>query len=63
MALKLAVVGSINIDQTVVADRIPNKGETLPGQPEVYSGRKRCEPGCCHVKAGRRRYHVRLRRG
>lgn len=28
---KLAVVGSINIDQTVTADRIPLKGETLPG--------------------------------
>ena len=31
ITLKLAVVGSINIDQTVMADRIPNKGETLPG--------------------------------
>lgn len=28
---KLAVVGSINIDQTVTAERIPLKGETLPG--------------------------------
>ena len=36
MALKLAVVGSINIDQTVVADRIPNKGETLPGHSLKY---------------------------
>jgi ribokinase len=29
--LKIAVVGSINIDQTVTAQRIPKKGETLPG--------------------------------
>ncbi len=29
--MKLAVVGSINIDQTVTAQRIPRKGETLPG--------------------------------
>ena len=29
--MKLAVVGSINIDQTVIAERIPHKGETLPG--------------------------------
>lgn len=29
--MKLAVVGSINIDQTVTAERIPLKGETLPG--------------------------------
>ena len=28
---KIAVVGSINIDQTVTAQRIPLKGETLPG--------------------------------
>lgn len=28
---KIAVVGSINIDQTVTAERIPLKGETLPG--------------------------------
>lgn len=29
--MKLAVVGSINMDQTVTAERIPLKGETLPG--------------------------------
>lgn len=28
---KIAVIGSINIDQTVTAKRIPLKGETLPG--------------------------------
>lgn len=28
---KIAVVGSINMDQTVTAERIPLKGETLPG--------------------------------
>ena len=34
--MKLAVVGSINIDQTVIADRIPHKGETLPGHGLSY---------------------------
>lgn len=33
---KLAVVGSINIDQTVTAERIPLKGETLPGGDLSY---------------------------
>ena len=28
---KLAVVGSINMDMTVTAERIPQKGETLRG--------------------------------
>lgn len=37
--MKLAVVGSINIDQTVTAERIPKKGETLPG------GKLRYVPG------------------
>ncbi|MCR5369830.1 MAG: ribokinase [Clostridium sp.] len=34
--MKIAVVGSINIDQTVIADRIPNKGETLHGHDLRY---------------------------
>jgi len=34
--MKIAVVGSINIDQTVIADRIPHKGETLPGHDLHY---------------------------
>ena len=29
--MKLAVVGSINMDMTVTAERIPLKGETLTG--------------------------------
>ena len=29
--MRLAVVGSINIDMTVTAERIPLKGETLMG--------------------------------
>lgn len=33
---KIAVVGSINIDQTVTAQRIPLKGETLPGKNLRY---------------------------
>ena len=34
--MKIAVVGSINMDQTVVADRIPKKGETLRGTGLQY---------------------------
>ena len=34
--MRLAVVGSINIDQTVLADRIPKKGETLSGHDLQY---------------------------
>ena len=29
--MKISVVGSINMDQTVTAERIPLKGETLQG--------------------------------
>ena len=34
--MRIAVVGSINIDQTVIADRIPHKGETLAGHDLRY---------------------------
>ena len=34
--LKIAVVGSINMDQTVLAERIPLKGETLRGSDLQY---------------------------
>ena len=34
--MRIAVVGSINIDQTVIADRIPHKGETLAGHGLRY---------------------------
>lgn len=34
--MKLAVVGSINMDMTVTADRIPQKGETLSGSSIHY---------------------------
>lgn len=34
--MKIAVVGSINIDQTVISERIPNKGETLFGSSINY---------------------------
>ncbi len=37
--MKIAVVGSINMDMTVTAERIPLKGETLKGE-EI-----RCIPG------------------
>ena len=35
--MKLAVVGSMNIDMTVCAERIPKKGETLMGTSLTYS--------------------------
>ncbi|MDE5932771.1 MAG: ribokinase [Lachnospiraceae bacterium] len=34
--MKLAVVGSMNMDMTVTAERIPNKGETLLGDSISY---------------------------
>ena len=34
--MKLAVVGSINIDMTVTSERIPLKGETLMGDSISY---------------------------
>ena len=34
--MKLAVVGSINMDMTVTAERIPQKGETLKGDRISY---------------------------
>ena len=45
---KIAVVGSINIDQTVTAQRIPLKGETLPGKNLRYI------PGSRHGKTWRK---------
>ena len=50
--MKLAVVGSINTDMTVTAERIPLKGETLMGDSLSYiPGGKRRKPGCCYGKA------------
>ena len=50
--MKLAVVGSINTDMTVIAERIPLKGETLMGDSfKLYSRWKRRKPGCCYGKA------------
>ena len=34
--MKISVVGSINMDQTVTAERIPLKGETLQGDTLSY---------------------------
>lgn len=34
--MKLAVIGSINMDQVVTTDRIPGKGETIPGSGLRY---------------------------
>ena len=39
--MKIAVIGSINIDFTVTADRIPSKGETVLGKgTEIFFGGK-----------------------
>ena len=35
--MRLAVVGSINIDMTVTAERIPLKGETLMDIADIIS--------------------------
>ena len=44
--MKLAVVGSINTDMTVTAERIPLKGETLMGDSLSYiPGGKGAKPG------------------
>lgn len=44
MEMKIAVVGSINMDMTVVAERIPLKGETLKGESVHYiPGGKCCQ--------------------
>ena len=34
--MKISVIGSINMDQTVTAERIPLKGETLHGDTLSY---------------------------
>ncbi len=39
--MKLAVVGSMNMDMTVTAERIPSKGETLLGN-SIQIGRASC---------------------
>ena len=46
--MKISVIGSINMDQTVTAERIPLKGEKL------HSRRKRCKPGSGNGKTWRR---------
>jgi len=35
--MKLAVIGSINMDQVVTTDRVPGKGETISGRDLVYN--------------------------
>ena len=34
--MRIAVVGSINMDQTVLAERIPLRGETVKGSDLQY---------------------------
>ena len=51
--MKLAVIGSINMDQVVTADRIPGKGETLPGKDLSYvSGGKGANQAVAMARLG-----------
>ena len=51
--MKLAVIGSINMDQVVTADRIPGKGETLPGNELNYvSGGKGANQAVAMARLG-----------
>ena len=51
--MKLAVVGSINMDMTVTAERIPLKGETLRGDSLHYiSGGKGANQAVAMAKLG-----------
>ena len=43
--MKLAVVGSINMDMTVTAERIPLKGRHCLGTAFTIFRAGRCEPG------------------
>lgn len=59
--MKLAVVGSINMDMTVTAERDSAKrGDTSWRQPSLYSGRERCESGGCYGKARSKSGDVRM---
>ena len=49
--MKISVIGSINMDQTVTAERIPLKGETLHGDTLSYIPGK---PGSGNGKTWRR---------
>ena len=57
--MKLAVVGSINMDMTVRADSA-KRGDTSRRQPSLYSGRERCESGGCYGKARSKSGDVRM---
>ena len=51
--MKLAVIGSINMDQVVTAERIPGKGETLPGHELSYvSGGKGANQAVAMARLG-----------
>ena len=52
--MKTAVVGSINMDMTVTAERIPLKGETLKGEDIRYiPGGKGANQAVAMAKLGR----------
>ena len=51
--MKLAVIGSINMDQVVTTDRIPGKGETLAGRDLKYvSGGKGANQAVAMARLG-----------
>ena len=57
--MKIAVIGSINIDFTVTADRIPSKGETVPGKgTEIFFGGKGANQAVAVAKLGGEAYMV-----
>jgi len=58
--MKLAVVGSINMDMTVTAERIPLKGETLRGDSLHYIPGGKGESGGCYGKARSKSGDVRM---
>lgn len=53
MSYKVGVVGSINVDMTLITDRIPHKGETLLGENVIYSaGGKGANQAVAAARAG-----------
>lgn len=62
--MKISVVGSINMDQTVTADRIPLKGETLHGDSLSYiPGEEKVRTRQWQGEIGSRCGNVRMRGG
>lgn len=53
MSHKVGIVGSINVDMTLITERIPHKGETLLGENVIYSaGGKGANQAVAAAQAG-----------